>query len=315
MFSAVNLGQRTRLVCVGLLLFIIHALFPIPSIIQVILFALGIVLTGIPHGAMDHLLYLKQHPDGKPLYKWLRFFTFYLGYAALYALLWAINIQLSILLFIAISAYHFGEMDLGAVLKGTGRLEKLIATIYGLLFLFNYLLFRWQEVESILLSFPDLSSHHLDLFNYLQGYRMILLLLSVSVVLSSLSFYYLYKRLSFGQFIYPLLELFLLALITFQLPLLLGFGFYFSAWHALLSIKEIKSALGWSDKSLFYVLKKSWLTNLAALGFILFMLIFFRGDLNRMLAILFMAIAILTAPHIQVISAMLNGQVFQNKRE
>jgi hypothetical protein len=56
------------------------------------------------------------------------------------------------------------------------------------------------------------------------------------------------------------------------------------------------------------VLKKLIPTNVVAWLFLGVLLDYFRSDINTLLAILFLGIAILTAPHIGVISKMLHSQ-------
>jgi len=313
MFSLVNLSQRSQLVLSGLVVCTLNYLFQIPLQVQLVVFALGILITGIPHGAMDHLLYFKQHPDGKPVYKWIRFSLFYLGYALLYGLLWTIQIQLAILVFIGISAYHFGELDLKEILVRSSVAERLIATSYGLLFLVNYLLFRWPEVNEILSGFPGFHIQQLSFLNEWYSIKYLLISTSAIIIIMLLVCYYLVYQKPLRQLFYHLLPLAFVCFITYQLPIFLGFGFYFSAWHSMLSITEIKAALGWSDQSWVFALKKTWLTNLAAFIFIGTMFFFFYGDLNRIIAVLFMSIAVLTAPHIQVISSMLSAKTASDK--
>jgi hypothetical protein len=71
---------------------------------------------------------------------------------------------------------------------------------------------------------------------------------------------------------------------------------------------EIKKFLGWQDKSYWFIYRKSWLTN--GLSFLMIGLLFmvFKGNLERLLAIFFMAIAILTAPHMKVISVLFSKE-------
>ncbi len=313
MFSLVKLSQRSQLVLTGLVVYTLNYFFQLPLQVQLGIFALGILITGIPHGAMDHLLYFKQHPDGKPLNKWIRFSSFYLGYALLYGLLWTIHIQLAILVFIGISAYHFGELDLKEILVRNSVAERLIATSYGLLFLVNYLLFRWPEVNEILSGFPGFNIQELSFLNDWYYIKYLIISASAIVVIMLLLCYYLVYQKPLKHLFYHLLPLAFVCFITYQLPLFLGFGFYFSAWHSILSITEIKAALGWSDRSWFYALKKTWFTNLAAFLFIGSMFFFFYGELNRIIAVLFMSIAVLTAPHIQVISSMLSAKAAPDK--
>jgi hypothetical protein len=71
---------------------------------------------------------------------------------------------------------------------------------------------------------------------------------------------------------------------------------------------EIKKFLGWQDKSYWFIYRKSWLTN--GLSFLMIGLLFvvFKGNLERLLAIFFMSIAILTAPHMKVISVLFSKE-------
>jgi Brp/Blh family beta-carotene 15,15'-monooxygenase len=92
------------------------------------------------------------------------------------------------------------------------------------------------------------------------------------------------------------------------MPLILGFAFYFCAWHSVLSFKIILNHVSWQTKSPQFVLKKLIPTNVVAWLFLGVLLVYFKSDLNTLLAILFLGIAILTAPHIGVISKMLYAQ-------
>jgi Brp/Blh family beta-carotene 15,15'-monooxygenase len=88
----------------------------------------------------------------------------------------------------------------------------------------------------------------------------------------------------------------------------LGFAFYFCAWHSVLSFNSILKHLEWQTKSPVFVLKKLIPTNLAAWLFLGSLMFYFKSDLNRLTAILFLGIAVLTAPHIGIISRMLQSQ-------
>ena len=115
------------------------------------------------------------------------------------------------------------------------------------------------------------------------------------------------KQMGYPQLI-AILQLALLMVIVFNLPILLGFGLYFNIWHAGLSMVEIKKFLGWQYKSYWFIYRKSWVTN--GLSFLMIAILFmvFRGNVERLLAIFFMAIAILTAPHMKVISSFFSKE-------
>ena len=67
---------------------------------------------------------------------------------------------------------------------------------------------------------------------------------------------------------------------------------------------EIKKFLGWENKSYWFIYGKSWLTNGISFLMIAILFMIFKGNLERLLAIFFMSIAILTAPHMKVISVL-----------
>lgn len=304
MLNLDNYSVRLKILIAGLLLFVVHQFFGLNSQIQLAFFALGILITGIPHGSLDHFLYLKNHQQENNLKALAKFLFFYLGYALLYAGLWFLSPALSILLFILISAYHFGEMDLMNICSKTSISSKITSTLYGLIFLLNYLIFRWPEAAAVLSGFPGFELSYTNRLLLIHQNKFIFLAISVFVLILIFWIYQIKHKLSGNIWLQNLIHISILSLIVFNLPILLGFGFYFSCWHACLSIIEIRKSLEWDKKSWAYLYKKSLITNLAAFLMIAVLLFFFYGDLNRILAILFMSIAILTAPHVQVISNM-----------
>ena len=301
-------SNRFKFLILAFVLFVIQYFFPVHSTIQLIFFGLGVIIFGIPHGSLDHFIYHKERNEAMNIRSISKFLLFYLGFAVLYASLWLISVELSILLFIVISAYHFGEMDLKALAIKTSLSSRILFSFYGLLFLVNYLLFQFPNVESILLGFPDFEQSQVERLRLLYGYQQEVLLASILVFVPILSIYLFQSKLFGFVQLETVLQLVVLMIIVFNLPILLGFGFYFNIWHAGLSMIEIKKFLGWQYKSYWFIYRKSWLTN--GLSFLMIGLLFvvFKGNLERLLAIFFMSIAILTAPHMKVISVLFSKE-------
>ena len=297
-------SNRSKLLLLAIGLFLIDQLYPLSLTVQLIFFGSGVLFLGIPHGSLDHFIYHHERKEAMNLKSIGRFLLFYVGFAILYAILWLISVELSILLFILISAYHFGEMDLIRLSRTNSLSSRILFSVYGLLFLVNYLLFQFPQVEAILLGFPGFDESQIEKLRLLFGYQNEVLIGSLLLFVPVLLiFLYQNQQLGFSQ-IASILQLFLLMMIVFNLPILLGFGFYFNIWHAGLSMVEIKKFLGWENKSYWFIYRKSWLTN--GLSFLMIAILFmiFKGNLERLLAIFFMSIAILTAPHMKVISAL-----------
>lgn len=308
MFKLNYNSNRFKFLILAFVLFVVHYFFPLNSTIQLIFFGLGVILLGIPHGSLDHFIYHKERNEAMNIRSISKFLLFYVGFAMLYASLWLISVELSILLFILISAYHFGEMDLKGLAIKTSLSSRILFSFYGLLFLVNYLLFQFPNVESILLGFPDFEQSQVERLRLLYGYQEEVMIASILVFAPILSIYLFKSKLIGFVQLETVLQLVVLMLIVFNLPILLGFGFYFNIWHAGLSMIEIKKFLGWQDKSYWFIYRKSWLTN--GLSFLMIGLLFivFKGNLERLLAIFFMSIAILTAPHMKVISVLFSKE-------
>jgi Brp/Blh family beta-carotene 15,15'-monooxygenase len=304
MFSLNFKTKRFEFLILGSILFLIHYFIPINSTFQLIFFGLGVIFFGIPHGSLDHFIYHHERNEEMSLKSVIKFLVFYLGFAILYAVLWLISVELSILLFILISAYHFGEMDLKGLAIRTSVSSRILFSLHGLLFLINYLLYQFPQVEAILLGFPGVEQNQVEKLSLLYGYQQEVMFASILFFVPTLLIYlYISKQFSFLQ-LEASLQLVVLIFIVFNLPILLGFGFYFNIWHSGLSMIEIKKFLGWEDKSYWFIYRKSWLTNGASFLMIAILFAVFQGDLERLLAVFFIAIAVLTAPHMKVISVL-----------
>ena len=72
-----------------------------------ILAILGVILFGIPHGALDWELV--KHSDRNP--RLIRFLCFYLGSAGIGLALWITFPTATLLFFLLITAIHFGRSD------------------------------------------------------------------------------------------------------------------------------------------------------------------------------------------------------------
>ncbi|MFM7814301.1 MAG: beta-carotene 15,15'-dioxygenase, Brp/Blh family, partial [Flavobacteriales bacterium] len=93
------------LLCTALTSIAFHTSF-LPNAVSCILL-FGLVVIGIPHGALDHLLEAKKYkPRELPI-----FIIKYVAIGALMFLLWQVWPTLSLLLFIIYSSWHFGQAD------------------------------------------------------------------------------------------------------------------------------------------------------------------------------------------------------------
>jgi beta-carotene 15,15'-dioxygenase len=307
--------MRIVLILVGFLLLIIQQYIqPLSVQAQFLIFLGGIVLIGIPHGAADFLVATQNAGQAKRTFSKLRFFGNYLGRLFLFAaILWLFPVA-GILLFIVFAAYHFGETDLYQF-KTDSIAGKLFVISYGLVILGIILLHHYEEVEPILFLL-DPGLKYETITTILLEYRYTILSFCGIFFYMCTFFYFLTavgNRQQTGQF---LAQLIFILVILYNLPLVLGFTFYFIVWHSVLSLHNIIKYLRKDELlpasrivkqiSIYSLLA---MTGIALVGLAGFM--FMNND--TMILYIFLGLAVLTAPHMQIMHDMYSSMRSKSK--
>ena len=226
----------------------------------------GMILVGIPHGAVDHLLESNrwnQHKSGS-------FIFTYLFQAAVMALLWLLAPVLALLIFVAYSSFHFGEAD-G---KHWGFSVKT-ATLWGTSVLIYILGTHGAETNSIL--------------NLLSNFR-----LPFEIPVAGLFPWFVYAI--FRKNIPFMLTIVWLTISSF-LPLIFAFGIYFIGQHSCSSWVHICSHLSLSSKKVWL---KAMPFHLAAWVLMALFFLFWPQESvteANQLAVFFVFIACISLPH------------------
>ncbi len=300
---------QIALLLLGFILMLLqHYLQPFSDAHQLFIFLAGIILLGVPHGAADLLVAMQNAGSGKKTFSKLSFFKTYLGRLTLFAAaLWFFPI-FGIMLFILFAAYHFGETDLHHCKTDT-ILGKMLVTSYGLVILSVLLLVHLDEVKPILqILQPGLEGA--GIFSFLESQRTLIISLCVVGFMMKSVLYHLYNKIAFYKSdIWILLRFGLILIIISNLPLIMGFSFYFIVWHSVLSMTNIFKYLRRDNLiSFISILKQIVLYSLLAMGGILLMglagVMFLNSE--TMMGYVFMGLAVLTAPHMQVMHDMYN---------
>jgi beta-carotene 15,15'-dioxygenase len=300
---------RIALLIAGIGLLIVQQFIqPVPVQWQFIIFITGIILLGVPHGAADLLVATKNSEQEKKSFSKIKFFVNYLGRLLLFAaILWFFPL-VGNLLFILFAAYHFGETDLHEFKTNT-LAGKLFVISYGLLILGVILLHHFEEVKPLFLQF-DAGIRHEGFLNSLDQYRYIILSFLALFFFAS-TFYYFAANGSGqhrqGQFI---VQFALILFILYNLPMVLGFTFYFIVWHSVLSLRNIVGYLRKDNRlSGVNIFKQMALySSMAMVGIVLFGLSGFMFMNNSaMMVYIFLGLAVLTAPHMQIMHSMYNS--------
>ena len=225
-----------------------------------------------------------------------------------YGIVWWLFPTLALVVFIAMAAYHFGEIDWP--LRGNTKLDSVLYTIYGFL-LITFILTSHIGSAAPILEIIVQKKFSIDFWlkwgTLLFPYCCVLLSLSMFILLYLRS-YLGWEKAVLHQFV---LQSVLLVFIIYELPLYLSFGFYFGLWHSLISFNLIRKQMkltndwpGWIS-----IAKKAIpFTTMAWSGILL--LIVVSGMFQTewlILSNIFVAIAILTLPHLQVFTKIKLG--------
>jgi Brp/Blh family beta-carotene 15,15'-monooxygenase len=264
------------------------------------LYLLGLFLIlsfGILHGANDIVIISKTFKRLKN--KSLVFLiSFYLTVVILFALFFSFLPDIALLLFIILSAYHFGEQHWNEILlKANSAINFLYYLTYGALIFSSIFYFHETEVERII---NDICVYSIKL-DFLKN-----LLITLGIVLFTISIYY-YKTLNIfkAELAKQILYLLVLAIIFRVSDLIWSFAIYFVLWHSIPSLNDqIKYIHGEVNKeSIKEYFKNSfwyWLASIVGLG----ILFWFLKDAKIFEALLFSFIAAITFPHVLVIAKM-----------
>ena len=297
---------RKFLLLAGFILLVIQQfVFPVSAQVQFYIFLIGIVLLGVPHGAADLLIATQHAVDKKYHFNKLHFFANYLTRLILFGIIIWLFPLIGNIIFILFAAYHFGETDLSEC-KTNSIGGKLFVVSYGLVILGVILLNHFEEVQPILQQF-NAGFKYTGFINFVAQNRYTILSTIGLLFFVSTFFYFFTNKPTTqirGQF---LVQFALILFILYNLPMVLGFTFYFIFWHSLLSLRNIIGYL--SKNGLFskgvIVKQISLYSVLAMAGIILFGLTgFMFVSNNAMLVYIFIGLAVLTAPHMQIMHNM-----------
>ena len=258
-----------------------------------------IVLVGIPHGANDHLLFfnlIKNNIHKKSIGGTL-FFVSYTGLILLYVLTWYYFPTFSLVLFILISIYHFGQSNV-YISPIESKFVKLISIFLSGSFVLLTPIFAHIEtalpVIQTLTKNPDFLIISDKLGNKLAISTGMLMIIHWVILMLS-------KHINLKDGLLEILNVFLLFGLFYYSPLWIGFAIYFTLWHAIPSIEDQINFFKTTRENYNlgkYIREIFPFSLIALLG--LFLAFQFSGDyisVNQGLALLFSFIAVITLPH------------------
>lgn len=269
--------------------------------LQIISGFLFIFTFGILHGAND-LLLIKNITSKKQSNSFPKILGYYLLVVLLGILLFYTIPEVALLLFVIVSAYHFGEQQWQNLQHDFPKwISALFQFSYGFFILLLLFTFHSDEVQNIILKITKVSipSPYISQLLQLSGTTFV-----------GLSIYFYCKLKKIREKL--LLEFFYLVLFTIifkSSSLIWGFAIYFIVWHSIPSIiDQIKFLNGSYSLKYFITYCRAariyWLISI--IGMTLLYIIFKEEHLFN--ALFFSFLAAITFPHSLVITRMLNSK-------
>lgn len=267
-----------------------------------------VVLTGIPHGAVDHLVATKLYDLDASWSDQAKFYGFYLVLMALYGGLWLVAPMTSLAVFLAMTMYHFGQADL-AYLAAPERQHRLAYLSRGL-FLIGLPIAAFPDVVAPI--FDAIAGFDLRTITVLTQYQAAIvggLIAQHVLVLARLQRRGIAASSDLGR---ELLNVAVLGVLFCTVHPLVAFAVYFGFWHSLSHILELIRFLNWQDQSAPLVAFYRQATLFTVLSFVLLGALYAAGDAfgteMEMIALLFILISVMTLPHMLIVERLYQRQ-------
>lgn len=189
-----------------------------------------IVLLGIPHGAIDNVLFFRN-VKGKTGF----FILVYLFIISLNILLWIYSPMLAYLLFLFLSAFHFGQSQLLNHFLVEKNIHKFLYFLWGLTILSGLIYLNRSEI------FQIAENQDFELFYTLHNprYMRIVFYIALTLTLVVMGWLTYIKEMTGEALLMEILVLVALLAAFFTLPLIIGFTLYFIVLHSFKVIQDI----------------------------------------------------------------------------
>ncbi|MFT4879457.1 MAG: Brp/Blh family beta-carotene 15,15'-monooxygenase [Flavobacteriales bacterium] len=254
--------------------------------------ALGILTLGIAHGAIDNILY-----GAKPGKSNSGFIFRYVLIIAMIAIIWLLLPNLAFLLFLVVSAYHFGQSQFTEYQFKPKMLSKVLFLSWGSTIILLLLHFNGQEsltLQETYFNFPPILNHLIE-------HSTIYLISSASIYMTTLLVISYLNKLSVHSFFKEAYILLLIMVSIFLFPAFIAFSLFFVWLH---SCKTIMQEFEYCKEHLQIKTLKKFirlflpLTIASILGTVLIVFVAFKfGQTHLIPYILLILISCVTIPH------------------
>lgn len=285
----------------------LNLLFPEFAIsIRYYVLVIAIISVGISHGAIDHIISSALFNLSYSFRDQIYFYFYYFAMMLIMIFFWLISPPIALLLFLAISIYHFGEADL-EYLNLSKKIKYPLYISRGCM-IFGLIIFAHIHYTSPIVQ--EITGYSLLDNSFFVNYNIKIALLSASqyLLLEGIVLYLNWFRLNIS-FWYKIIDSLLVAILFYVVDPILSFAIYFALWHSLGHIQKMinflnKKGQGMNIKK--FTLSALPFTIITFIG--LFILYGFNqafGIEEEMVSLFFILISVITLPHVPVAHKML----------
>jgi Brp/Blh family beta-carotene 15,15'-monooxygenase len=262
----------------------------------------SVFLIGIPHGAIDHVMAAELYGLNQSWIDHLKFYGSYLFIMMAVALLWFLAPVGGMILFLAISIYHFGQADMEEFVAGkSGNLIGYLGRgclVIGLIIFSDPVSTYPIITQAMSIEMDFFEGFMPDPQRALTGIiAFYLLIVAADMMKNNIE-----KPLQLAA------DSILLILVLIITGPLIGFALYFALWHSAGHINEMRDFFKNRGKDLsipgFY--KKALpftLVSIIGLAFLAGINQAFGLD-EQFLSLMFILISVLTLPHMVIVDRM-----------
>ena len=189
-----------------------------------------ILFLGIPHGAIDNVLYIKDKSLNNK-----QFIGLYLISIGLYIGLWFVLPILAYIIFLVLSAYHFGQSQFSHYFQKQPLINKILYALWGAAILSGFMFFKSEEIAILMESSVEFSYFQAVHQEYL---LQVIFYASTFMTLVLMLILRLRSRISWEVMFMEILVFMLILVCFYLMPLLIGFTLYFVILHSFKVLKE-----------------------------------------------------------------------------
>lgn len=189
-----------------------------------------LLFLGIPHGAIDNVLYMRNNKVSNT-----KFIAVYLVFVGVNVVLWILIPGIAYLLFLLLSAYHFGQSQYTHYFARQQLPHQVFFLFWGVSVLSGMIYLNIEEIYQIMNSYEDFavfsSLHQQDVMYWL-------FIVSTGLTVLSMFIFHIRKDLTLEAVFMEILILGLILLCFFLMPLMIGFTLYFVILHSFKVLRE-----------------------------------------------------------------------------